>query len=805
MKLGRTNYEKAIYTLEFDKIQDMLAAVAQTDGAKAEALRLMPDSDAYQIKRRLQKTTEARNLIAAKGTPPFGRVVDICAAADRAEKGAVLNTKELVDTAEIFRTARALLDYFSTAKKPEDGQSVLSELFDMLHTDRAYEERIRHVIIAEDMIADEASPALADIRRKIKQTGVKIKETLQSYVSGSYSKYLQDNIVTMRNGRYVIPVKSEHKSEIKGLVHDTSASGATFFIEPMSVVNANNELKALLSSETHEIERILAELSADCADRADLLTLNYRIITEIAFVFAKGDLSYRMKATEPYVNDEKRYMNLVKARHPLIDQSKVVPISVSLGGDFDTVVITGPNTGGKTVALKTLGLFSLMAQAGLHIPCDEGSEVCVFDQILSDIGDEQSIEQSLSTFSSHMVNIVGILDCITDRSLVLFDELGAGTDPTEGASLAISIIERVREVGALCAATTHYAEMKAYALETDGVINASCEFDVETLKPTYRLIIGTPGKSNAFAISLKLGIDKDIIKRAKEHINSDDKKFEYVISRLEKSRIDMERQRDEAKKSRLEFEEFRKAEEKKLKDMIASKEKELDAATEKAARMIESARATSDFVMEQLEAVKKKQNSKSFATELDKARADIRRELRAGRDAVNPVTERSAEDENYVLPRDLRSGDRVLIINIGKEGVLIDNPSKDGEVNVQSGMLKTRTNIKNLKLIEEASTITTAEKKNLNASKYRAIVSHNFSPSLDLRGQTGDDAWFTVDKYLDEAKIAKAGSVTLIHGKGTGALRNSLWKRLKADQRVKSFRAGLYGEGDTGVTVVEIK
>lgn len=800
----KINYTKAIATLEFDKILKMLSECAATDGARAEAICLSPENDAFLIRKRLSQTSEAKRMIAEKGTPSFGRVVDICAAADRAEKGSVLSTRELLDTAEIFHTARSLWDYYvAGTKKDEDKQSVLKEHFEMLHADKGYEDRVRRVIITEDMIADDASPALSDIRRKIKNTGVKVKETLSSYVSGAFSKYLQDNIVTIRNGRYVIPVKAEYKNEVKGLVHDTSASGATYFIEPLSVVNANNELKALISSETHEIERILSELSAECAERADILMLNYHKITELAFIFAKGELSYKMNGCEPIVNDEKRSLNLIRARHPLIASGKVVPISVSLGEGYDTIIITGPNTGGKTVALKTIGLFSLMAQAGLHIPCDDGSEICVFDSVLADIGDEQSIEQSLSTFSSHMVTIVDILKYASDRSLVLFDELGAGTDPTEGASLAIAVIEKIRELGALCAATTHYAEMKAYALETDGVTNASCEFDVETLKPTYRLIVGTPGKSNAFAISLKLGIAPEIIDRAKAHIKADDKRFEQVIEQLEKSRIEMERERESAAKSRREYEAYRDGEEKKLRQKLEMAEKELQEASEKASQIITSARATSDYVLEQLESVKKKQQTKQFSAELDKARADIRRELRAGRDAANPVNERSNED--YVLPRALKRGDRVTVVSIGQIGTLLDDPDKEGNVSVQSGLIKTRTNIKNLILEEEAATVTTADRKSYAASAYKAIVSKSFSPSLDLRGETGDDAWFTVDKYLDEAKIANAGSVTLIHGKGTGALRNALWKRLKTDTRVKSFRSGLYGEGDTGVTVVELK
>ena len=652
------------------------------------------------------------------------------------------------------------------------------------------------------MIADEASPELAEIRRKIRVENNRIKDNLQRYVSGAFGKYLQENIVTIRNGRYVVPVKAEYRGEIKGLVHDTSASGATLFIEPLAVVDSNNELKALEKREEREIERILAELSAECAANGGVITADYYNITELAFIFAKGELSCRTDSVEPVVNDRK-YLLLRRARHPLIDKKKVVPVTVELGGSYDTMIITGPNTGGKTVSLKTLGLMSLMAQAGLHIPCAEGSEVCVFDSVLADIGDEQSIEQSLSTFSAHMVNIVDILSKISDRSLVLFDELGAGTDPTEGAALATAIIEKVRRYGALCAATTHYAEMKAYALETDGVTNASCEFDVETLRPTYRLIIGTPGKSNAFAISSKLGIDDDIIEAAKDRLSNDNRRFENVIEELEKNRIEAERERDAAIKERREYEAFRNAEEAKLKKKAEIAERELEKAQEKAAQILQSAKVTSDFVLGQLDDIKKKQESGRFAEALEEGRRSIRKSLRETEDMVNPVI--GGDNSDYVLPRPLKKGDTVLIVNLNQRGMLTDSPDRNGNVSVKAGLMNMKTNIKNLRLAEEAVTVTTADRKRIAASKYQAEVNKSFSPSIDLRGQLGDDAWFMTDKYLDEALMANVKTVTLIHGKGTGALRKALAGHLKSDSRVKSFRGGIYGEGDSGVTVVELK
>ena len=501
--------------------------------------------------------------------------------------------------------------------------------------------------------------------------------------------------------------------------------------------------------------------------------------------------------------NDRKYLLLRRARHPLIDKKKVVPVTVELGGSYDTMIITGPNTGGKTVSLKTLGLMSLMAQAGLHIPCAEGSEVCVFDSVLADIGDEQSIEQSLSTFSAHMVNIVDILSKISDRSLVLFDELGAGTDPTEGAALATAIIEKVRRYGALCAATTHYAEMKAYALETDGVTNASCEFDVETLRPTYRLIIGTPGKSNAFAISSKLGIDDDIIEAAKDRLSNDNRRFENVIEELEKNRIEAERERDAAIKERREYEAFRNAEEAKLKKKAEVAERELEKAQEKAAQILQSAKVKSDFVLGQLDDIKKKQESGRFAEALEEGRRSIRKSLRETEDMVNPVM--GGDNSDYVLPRPLKKGDTVLIVNLNQRGMLTDSPDRNGNVSVKAGLMNMKTNIKNLRLAEEAATVTTADRKRIAASKYQAEVNKSFSPSIDLRGQLGDDAWFMTDKYLDEAIMANVKTVTLIHGKGTGALRKALAGHLKSDSRVKSFRGGIYGEGDSGVTVVELK
>ncbi len=796
-------FSKAQRTLEFDKITSLLADCAPTEGARALALRLTPDYDVYMIKKRLSMTTDAKNMIAAKGFPSFSYIKDVTDAIERAEKGGVMSTKELLDTATLMTSARKLYDYYFGDRRDLSSYLSLSEHFSRLVTDISLENRINKTILAEDMIADEASPALADIRRKIRAENNKIKENLQRYVSGALGQYLQENIVTQRGGRYVIPVKAEYKSKVSGLVHDTSASGATLFIEPLAIVDSNNELRALESKEKHEIDRILSELSALCAEQGSIIVGNYHTLTELGFVFAKGELSYRMNACEPLINEEAPRLRFKRARHPLIDKSKVVPITVELGYDYDTMIITGPNTGGKTVCMKTVGLLSLMAQAGLHIPCEEGSEAAVFDSVLADIGDEQSIEQSLSTFSSHMVNIVDILDHLTDKSLVLFDELGAGTDPTEGAALAMAIIGKVRTFGALCCATTHYAEIKAYALETEGVTNASCEFDINTLRPTYRLIIGAPGKSNAFAISKKLGISDDIISAAESKLSTDDKRFEKVIEELEARRIEAERERDIAVKERKEFEKYRDEQERKLKSRLEASEKQLEKNIEKAEQILISAKITSEYVMDELEKIKKQKEKEGFGARLDEGRRDIRKRLRDASDSVNPVTDGGNED--YELPRPLKKGDTVLIVNLNQQGMLTADPDKNGNVTVQSGFLNVRSNIKNLRLVEEATQVTTADKKRIAASKYQATLNKSFSPTLDLRGQYGDDAWFITDKYLDEAVMANIKTVTLIHGKGTGALRDALKKHLKGDRRVKSFRAGIYGEGDGGVTVVELK
>lgn len=792
------NLDKSIRILEFDKIRKLLASKALTDGAKARALSLMPSSNFEYVKKRQALTLSAKEISGLKGVPSFNSTKDILDIIEKAEKNSILSAREILDVGTCLKTARNLLEYIhSDVVKP----SVLVDIFERLVPNNSLETDIFRAIIGEDLIADEASAQLADVRRKIRYQTNRIREVLQGFISGEKSKHLREAIVTMRNGRYVLPVKNEEKSEIKGLIHDTSGSGATLFVEPLAVVEANNELRTLEAAESAEIERILAEFSSRISDFGLQLKNNYNSITEIAFCFACSELSYSMNAVEP-IFTEKKSVSFVRARHPLLDKAKVVPINVSVGEDYNMLVITGPNTGGKTVTLKTLGLFSLMAQAGLQLPCDE-AYTTVFDGIFPDIGDEQSIEQSLSTFSSHMVSIVNILEKATSNSMVLFDELGAGTDPIEGAALAQSILEIILEKEAVCAATTHYAELKAFALNTDGVINACCEFDINTLKPTYKLIIGAPGKSNAFLISQKLGVGDNIIERAKELISSDSRSFEAVIAKLEETRIGLEKEKTEAERLRKEFSEFKTKAELELNEKLGNAQRESEVMLEKARQMITGAKISAEFVFDQLDKLQKEKDSKDFSSKYGQVKKELRDKLSKDDDLYNPIDE---IDENYVLPRTLVKGDRVILKNLGSEAILLDNPDKNGNVMVQAGILKSKTNVSNLMLVTEdiAKKIDTQKPKQVE-NKKKHLVTKSFSPSIDVRGLNVEEAWMDIDKYLDEALIFGVKTVTIIHGKGTGALRSGLWEIFRRDKRIRKFKNGEYGEGDFGVTVIELK
>lgn len=791
------NLDKAMRILEFDKIKSMLASYAMTVGAKKRALSLTPTSNPIQALRRQELTQNAKDIACIKGAPSFNNFPEILDSVEKAEKNSILSPREILDIGSSLHTTRSLIEFIHTGSI---SKSSLTEIFDLLVPNQRLEQSIFKAIIGEDLIADDASPRLADIRRKIRYQTNRIREILQSYLTGEKAKHLRESLVTMRNGRYVLPVKVENKNEISGLVHDTSGTGATLFIEPMAVVEANNELRTLASEESAEIERILAEFSSQIADFSLQLKNNYNSVTEIAFYFALSELSFKMNAIAPKFSEDK-HISFSMARHPLLDKAKVVPITISVGNSYNMLVITGPNTGGKTVSLKTLGLFVLMAQSGMHLPCED-AQMCVFDAVYPDIGDEQSIEQSLSTFSSHMISIVNILNSATEDSLILFDELGAGTDPIEGAALAQSILEIVLKNGALCAATTHYAELKAFALDTEGVINASCEFDINTLKPTYRLIIGTPGKSNAFLISQKLGVSDAIIKRAYDLISDDTRNFESVIQKLESERIELENEKKEARRLREEYEKFKISAEKELNSKLGRAEKESQAMIEKAREIVTGARASAEFVFDKLDKLQKEDKA-YLATKYSQDKKSLREKLYEADKIYNPVDE---IDENYELPRELKKGDRVILRNLGTEAVLLDDPDKSGNVSVQSGFAKTKTNVKNLMLVTD-DIAKKMDQVTTNAPKTpkKKASSKTFSPSFDVRGNNVEDAWIGIDKYIDEAILVGIKSVTIVHGKGTGALRKGLWEFFRTDNRIKKYRNGEYGEGDFGVTVLELK
>jgi len=795
--------EKTQKILEFDKIRERLCDSCVTDGAKARALSLSPSDDYETVVTRQTKTEDAKRLVNAKGFPSFSASESVVSSADRAYKGAVLSPKELIEVASLLRCARGLLDYISTDKPFETS---LDEIFRRMLPSRELEDKITRSIISEELISDEASPELADIRRKIRVTNNKIKDTLQSFIGGNRLKYLQENIVTMRNGRYVVPVKAEHRNELKGLVHDTSSSGATLFVEPMAVVEANNELKTLAAAEEHEIERILSALSAECAAISSQISLNYHNITELSFVFGCASLAMEMKAESPQIIKE-RVVDLKRARHPLIPKDKVVPIDVSVGEANDTLIITGPNTGGKTVTLKTVGLLTVMAQSGLQIPALESSRVGIFDSILADIGDEQSIEQSLSTFSAHMVNIVDILAKVNESSLVLFDELGAGTDPIEGAALAEAILERIRSIECLCAATTHYAELKAYALETDGVSNASCEFNLETLRPTYKLTIGLPGRSNAFAIAQRLGIDETIISAANDYVPGASRRFEEVVNELENARSGLEAEREQARKLK---EELKEAKEKARRDReeLNLRIADLEAKAETEARkLIDSAKAASDYIFEELDEIKRKKEAEDFAKAIAASKANVAAKVKQASDKLGINLERA--ETIYKPSREFKAGDEILVYDLKQEGKII-KIDKD-QYHVQVGYAKLKTTKENLRLLCDIESETPKKKKPSTMRKVNRNgmstpqVSRDIRSEIDVRGMIGDDAWMEVDKYIDCALLANLGSVTVVHGKGTGALRAAITGRLKKDKRVASFRQGDYGEGDSGVTVITLK
>lgn len=786
-------YEKSLLKLELDQVLALLADCAGSEGGKESCLRLRPTSDLEDVNTMLQQTTAASLLCTKKGNPVFGDVTDVSATLERADRGGSLQPKELLRIAGVLRCARNIKGYVSEDEEP----TVLNPMFAALTPNKYLEDKIFGAILSEEEIADNASPELSDIRRHMRIQAGKIRDSLQKVISSpAYSKFLREPIITIRQGRYVVPVKSECKNEVPGLVHDMSATGSTYFVEPMSAVNANNALRELEIKEKKEIERILAELSAEAAGHAESINLDYMMLVQLDVIFAKAKLAYRMNAWAPIMNDQGR-VELRKARHPLIDPKKVVPISLRLGSDFDTMIITGPNTGGKTVTLKTIGLLTLMAECGLHVPAGDGSILSTFDAILADIGDEQSIAQSLSTFSSHMRTIVDVVEQCDDRTLVLFDELGAGTDPAEGAALAIALIEFSRKMGSRVVATTHYAELKLYAMRTKGVINASCEFDVETLQPTYKLLIGIPGKSNAFAISRKLGLPEDILKEANDLVGKSDKDFEDVLSQLEQQRQQMESARMEAERLKQETAKIKQQSEEYQAQLRKEKEKAMESARREAQSIIDEARAAANVASEELKALRKQLQDSADTTGLNQRQAELRRTLN---ETEEKLRAKQPEKQRPKPTRSVKIGDTVELLKLGtKASVIAIN--KDGTYQLQAGIMKLTVKPDEVYLLEHEDPYKV--KGGRPAHSGREMKMQAMNTEIDLRGMDAVEAICVLDRYMDEAMRAKLSTVRIIHGKGTGVLRQAVQQSLKKNKFVKKFRLGMYGEGEDGVTIAE--
>lgn len=784
--------------LELDKILELLAEQTWSDVCRERALKLKPQNDIDKVRTELSRTDDAFTLSSRFGTPRFRKIKDISGSIKRAKSGSMLSFRELLDAADVLRETAALTSWYSQCEGIENS---LAEFFDGLCPLKALEERITVSIISEEEMSDAASAELSSIRKRITRQGQHIREQLDAMLKNKNTqKFLQENLVTMRDGRYVVPVRSEHKNDVPGLVHDTSATGQTFFIEPMSVVEANNEIRVLKAKEQAEIERITRELSEQIAGSAESISENLRISLILEMYFSKANLGAKMRGITPKIGEEPNVV-LNAARHPLLDPDTAVPITVEIGEKYGCLIITGPNTGGKTVSIKTVGLLTLMAMCGLMIPASDGSYVGMFGSIYVDIGDEQSIEQSLSTFSSHMTNVVYILEHADDRSLVLIDELGSGTDPVEGAALAVSILTELNARGSRVLATTHYQEVKMFALETEGVENASCEFDVETLRPTYKLVVGVPGKSNAFAISQRLGMPQDVISRAQELVSTENKRFEQVVDALERSRQELEALKESVavseRNARLTEDELKQ----KLSALEEQKEKELESARQRAMSIISETRARSDLLLNELEELKKAKDKEALRKGLSDAKSRVNRELDRMHDEANPVVERRTED--YVLPRPLKAGDLVMLADTKREGSLLTVPNMSGVCYVQVGMMRVKTNQKNLRLIDNK------KKQQPTGGKVKKQLSSNMTRrggmELDIRGMMGDEGVLEVERFIDSAQMSGLSTITIIHGKGTGALRAAVHQALKTNPSVKSYRLGEYGEGEAGVTVVELK
>lgn len=793
-------FDKSLRTLELPRVLELLSEQAVSAEAKQRALRVRPETEPEEVLRLLDQTDAARNLIGLRGSPSFSGVKPVAEALDRADRGGALNTRELLTIADLLTAARRAKEYFNDEAAEK---TAIDHLFLSLHGNRFLEEKIKRAIPDEDTIADAASTELADIRRHMRAAQAKSRQILQKIISSpTYGKILQETIITQRDGRFVVPVKAEHKGDLPGLVHDISSTGATLFVEPMGVVQANNEFIELQAKEQKEIDRILAEFSAEAAAHREDIQWDYDTLVHLDLIFARGQLSYKMNAVRPEVRRDGA-IHLRKARHPLLDPKTAVPIDIELGDTFDTLVITGPNTGGKTVTLKTLGLLTLMTQCGLHIPAADRSAVSVYERVLADIGDEQSIEQSLSTFSAHMVNIVEILKEADRHSLVLFDELGAGTDPVEGAALAIAVIQHVRHLGARVAATTHYAELKTFAMTTAGVENASCEFDVETLAPTYRLLIGIPGKSNAFAISRRLGLPEDVITAAQEQMSGESVRFEDILTQLEEKRQALEKREQEADRLlRQREEDARKARE--FRDqMERAKDNARGRGEAEAKRILRDARTAADQVFQELSEMRKAQARADRALNENEARAALRRTLNEAEEAVS---KRDARQEPIPKPsRPIRAGDLVEFPGVRQPAEVV-SVGKDGTLQLKAGILKMKAKADEVRLIEDDERA--ARKKTpsvtIRQNADRALRA-SAARELDIRGMETLEAESVVENFLSAAVMGKLETVTIIHGKGTGALRKAVHDILRRNKAVKSFRLGVYGEGESGVTVVTLK
>ena len=784
---------KALKTLEFDKILKRLSDFAVMESTKDEIMRIMPAKTLKSAQKMQDETKEASCILTKCGSLPITCASDVTASLKRADMGGTLTMSELLNIAKVLETARRIKMHTKDAEC-----EILAEHIDALYEDKRLETDITGAIIDAETMADDASSTLLDIRRKIRAANNKVKDILQKIItSPSHQKHLQEQLITLRGDRYVIPLKSEYKGAIPGVVHDVSATGSTIFLEPMSVVETNNEIRRLLGEEKDEIEKILANLTNEVALVSKLIKMSYDTISCIDLIFAKGKYALATDAFAPNIND-KGHINLRRARHPLIDPKKVVATDIYLGKNFDTLVITGPNTGGKTVTLKTIGLLTVMALSGLHITAEEGSEIAVFEDVFADIGDEQSIEQSLSTFSAHMVNIVDILSKISEKSLCLFDELGAGTDPTEGAALAISILEYVKNTGAKCAATTHYSELKVYALSNNRVENASCEFDVETLAPTYRLLIGIPGKSNAFAISKRLGLSQFIIDNAKKHIDTESVKFEDVISELEKNRILSEREKDKAQSIKQEAENIKKEMAKRNKILDEKTEKILEKARAEAKKIIEDAKRETEDALKQIKKAQKMKHLTEANREMERARQKITKKSKE-----NAENKSEKPSVNTKAPKSVKLGDSVEIVSMGQKGTVVALPDRSGALTVKVGIMKLKSNLSDLRLIKEEKP--KQKQKRAAGGMGDGAKYMNVSTELDLRGENIEDSIYILEKFLDDAVLSSLTQVRIIHGKGTGALRQGIHQYLRKQPRVESFALASYGEGDSGVTVVKLK